>query len=58
MSVLIVFFILWCWFVGNAGKKGLAVFIPTEPVTFLIETFVVVFIIYLIILNKHEKGDE
>ena len=57
MSVLIVFFFVWCWFVGNSGM-GLAVFIPTEPVTFLIETFVVVFIIYLIILNKHEKGDE
>ena len=57
MSVLIVFFLVWCWFVGNSDM-GLAVFIPTEPVTFLIEAFVVVFIIYLIILNKHEKGDE
>ena len=58
MSVLIVFFLVWCWFMGQPSSMGLAVFIPTEPVTLLIETFVVVFIIYLIILNKHEKGDE
>ena len=57
MSVLVVFFILWCWFVGNS-YMGLAVFLPTEPVTFLIEAFLVIFIIYLFMLNKYGKGDE
>ena len=37
---------------------GLAVFLPTEPVTFLIEAFLVIFIIYLFMLNKYGKGDE
>ena len=57
MSVLIVFFFVWCWFMGHADM-GLAVFLPTEPVTFLIEAFFVALVIFCILLNKHEKGDE
>ena len=57
MSILIVFFVIWCWFMGHADM-GLAVFLPTEPVTFLIEAFFVALVIFCILLNKHEKGDE